>query len=119
MRAGELRQRVQIQRKTTGQGSLGQPSTSWQVLTDVWADIRHLSGMEGIKAGAITSTVQASCRLRWRDDVTPADRIAINGTAYNIEAVLPDTRRQFVDLVLKSTGQPATVGEPANNGGWG
>ena len=32
---------------------------------------------------------------------------------------LPDTRRQFVDLVLKSTGQPATVGESANNGGWG
>lgn len=119
MRAGELRQRVQIQHKVTTGGSLGHSSTSWQVLADVWGDVRHLSGMEGIKAGAITSTVQASCRLRWREDVTPAHRIALNGTAYNIEAVLPDTRRQFVDLVLKSTGQPATVGEPAYNGGWG
>lgn len=119
MRAGELRHRIQIQRKVTTGGSLGHSSTSWQVHAEVWADVRHLGGIEGIKAGAITSTVQASCRIRWRDDVTPADRVAINGMAYNIEAVLPDARRQFVDLVLKTTGQAATAGEPAYNGGWG
>lgn len=67
----------------------------------VWADIRHLSGTESIKAGAVTSVVSASARIRWRTDVTAAHRVMLEERAYNVEAVLPDSRHQYVDLLLK------------------
>lgn len=122
MRAGELRHRITIEKRTQGQGSLGQPINTWDALAHLWANVRHLGGVESIKAGAITSTVQASCRIRWRDDVTAGHRVLHDGKVYDIEAVLPDARRQFVDLVLKTTGQAAAEPEPEEppyNGGWG
>lgn len=126
MRAGELRHRVTIQAHTQAQDSWGTPLPgTWADLAQVWADLRHLGGVEAIRAGADTSMVKASCRIRWRDDVTAGHRVLHDGKVYDIEAVLPDARRQFVDLVLKTTGQAAPETpepepeEPPYNGGWG
>lgn len=123
MRAGELRHRIELQAHTQEKDAWGTllPG-AWADLAQVWADLRHLGGVEAIRAGADTSIVKASCRIRWRDDVTAGHRVLHDGKVYDIEAVLPDARRQFVDLVLKTTGQAAAEPEPEEppyNGGWG
>ena len=122
MRAGDLRHRVAIQRKTGGTDSWGTPlPEAWATFAEVWANLLHLSGSESIRADADTSIVKASCRIRWRDDVTAGDRVTHASKTYDIEAVLPGPDRVHVDLLLKLTNAVAAPAdpEPPYDGGWG
>ena len=100
MQAGRLNRRCTLQQPGTATDALGQPIPGWTDVATVWGDIRHLNGSESIKAGAVTSTVSASIRMRYRVDLRASMRVVANGTVYEIKAVLPDfQRREFVDLV--------------------
>ena len=104
MRAGLLNRRVQIQRKGPARDDAGQPMLdNWvDVTPPIWASIKHKSGMETIRADMPTSLVQASVRIRFREDVDATMRLVHGSTAYMIEAVLPDVAgRQFVDLICQ------------------
>lgn len=103
--AGSFPHQVHIQRRKPG-GALGQPSNTWENVTPspIWANVKHLSGGESIKAGADVSTVRASIRIRWRTWVEASMRVLYGSTAYQIEAVLPGGNRQHVDLVCKVVG---------------
>lgn len=81
--------------------SWGQPIDTWTDVASVWADVRPLSGLESIKADAPTSEVRASIRIRWRTDITAAMRVLHDATLYEIEAVLPGSTREHVDLVCR------------------
>lgn len=100
MSAGQLRNRVVLQAQSATQDALGQPSTEWVPVASLWADIRHVSGMETIKGGADTSTVKASIRLRHRA-FTAGQRIAHGLVNYDIKAVLPDPKREYTTLVCE------------------
>ena len=102
MQAGRLNRRCVIQQPGTTEDEIGQPIPGWTDVATVWADIRHKSGLEAIKAGAPVSTVQASIRIRYRSDVTAGMRVVHNLVAYNIVAVMPDASgREFVDLACE------------------
>lgn len=102
MRAGLLNRRINIERRATTQDALGQPSESWTLVAAVWADIRHLGGLESIKAGADTSVVRASIRIRYRTGLDAGMRVTHGADTYDVRAVLPDTaRREYVDLVCE------------------
>ncbi|MDU7586079.1 MAG: phage head closure protein [Acidovorax sp.] len=102
LRAGQLRDRVVIQQKTSGTDPWGAPlPEAWADYDSVWANIRFLSGTESIKAGADVSVVSASIRIRWRQDVTAGMRVVAGAAVYDIEAVLPGARREYVDLQAK------------------
>lgn len=102
MRAGQFNRRITLQRRTPGTGPIGQPINTWEVVATVWASVRHASGLETIKADALTSVVKASIRIRFREDVSAGMRVALAGVFYDIRAVLPDlVGRQYVDLVCE------------------
>lgn len=104
MQAGTLKDRINIQRKTGGHDEWNVPlPEGWENITakPVWANVRHLSGSEMLKADKETSTVRASVRIRWRKGVTPGMRVVHDGMTYDIEGVLPGGNRQHVDLVCK------------------
>lgn len=102
MQAGRLDSRVTIQAPGTTTDELGQPIPGWTDVALVWASIRHLSGVEAIKADAVTSTVRASIRIRWRTGLNAGMRVVHGAQVYNIEAVLPDAGgREYVDLVAE------------------
>lgn len=98
--AGQLKHRIQLQRRQAG-GGLGHPSTNWEdVGTPLWANVRHGTGSETIRAGQVASRVAVSIRIRFRVDVTASMRAVHKGTVYDIQAVQPDwVGRQHVDLV--------------------
>lgn len=99
LRAGQLRDRVVIQRKTQGTDSWGAPlPEAWADYASLWSNIRFLSGTESIKAGADTSIVKASIRIRWRTDITAGMRVVHGAQTFDIEAVLYGQRREYVDL---------------------
>lgn len=103
MQAGRLNTRCVIQRRTGGTNDWGEPlPEGWETHATVWANVKHLSGSEAIKADSEVSTVRASIRIRYRSDITAGMRVLIGTVVYDIEAVLPDmVQRKHVDLVCK------------------
>lgn len=102
MQAGRLNRRCTLQQPGTATDELGQPIPGWTDVATVWGDIRHLGGLEAIKAGAVTSSVRASIRIRYRADLDASMRVLADGRAYGIQAVMPDMRgRQYVDILAE------------------
>lgn len=99
--AGQLNTRISIEKRGEVRDAWGQPIPgAWLPVASVWANVRHLSGSEAIKADAVTSTVRASIRIRYREDLDAGMRVLIGAAVYEIAAVLPDlVRREHVDLV--------------------
>lgn len=97
-----LNHRVDIEQRSSGEDELGQPTETWTLVASVWANVKHLSGVSTIKAGADVSVVQASIRIRRRTGLDAGMRVTHSGQAYDVQAVLPDGRRQYVDLVCKA-----------------
>ena len=102
MRAGTLNRRVTFKQLTDGQDEAGQPIQTWVDLVTVWANVRHLSGVETIKADAGTSIVKASIRIRRRTDINAGMRGYLGAAIYEIKAVLPDEEsRERLDLACE------------------
>ena len=103
MDIGRLNQRISIEQRTTSQDALGEPVESWGLVCLVWADIRHLSGLETIKSGAETAFVSASIRIRYRPDISAGMRITHGANTYDIKAILHDvSKKQFTDMVCEA-----------------
>lgn len=99
--AGCLDQRIIIEQRAAGQDAIGQPVETWSLVAAVWADIRHPSGLSAIKADADTSLVKASIRIRYRTGLDAGMRAVQGGGVYDIKAVLPDSKKQYIDLVCQ------------------
>ena len=95
---------ITILQRTTAEDALGQPVETWATLAALWAEIRHPSGVQQIKAGAEVSTVRASIKIHKRADITAAMRVVHGATVYDIKAVLPDEAgRIWMFLVCEVT----------------
>lgn len=103
MRAGTLNRLVIIQRRGPAANEWNEPLPNvWVDVCKPWANIKHLSGSETIKADAVTSTVRASIRIRYRAGLDAGMRVLHGATVYAIKAVMPDeVRREHVDLVCE------------------
>ena len=100
MKAGMLRHRVTLQSRVDTVDDIGQPSTSWLTVATVWADVRYLSGLSAIKSGADISVSKCSIRMRYKA-VSAGQRIVYGDEVFEIDAVLPDGKREYVDAVCK------------------
>lgn len=96
-----LNERVTIESRESLTDELGQPIDAWLPIHALWADVRYLSGMSAIKSDADVSIVQASVRIRYRAGLNAGMRVNHRGDLLDIQAVLPDGRRQYVDLVCR------------------
>lgn len=103
MKTGTLRQRIKIERLVIGEDAIGQPIEEWQTKAITWADIRHLSGLEAVKAGAEVSIVRASIRIRYMTGLSAAMRVRHDTATYNVIAVLQDVnKREYTDLICEA-----------------
>jgi SPP1 family predicted phage head-tail adaptor len=81
----------------------GQPTGTWPTLGSWWANVQQLSGAATIRAGAESSVVKASIRLRsYVTTITNGMRATVGATVYEIRAVMPDEAgHAFTDLVCE------------------
>jgi len=100
MKAGLLRHFVALQDRVSTVDEIGQPSTSWLTTASVWADIRYLSGLSALKAGADVSVGKCTIRMRYRA-VNAGQRIVYGNEVFEIDQVLPDGKRSYVDCVCR------------------
>ncbi|RXZ42707.1 phage head closure protein [Crenobacter cavernae] len=103
MRAGSLDQRVTLQAKTAIRSDWGEEIESWVDLATVWANVRFLNGKEFITAGQEAPQVSASIRIRARP-VSSAMRAIHKGVVYDIKAVLPGPKGEYIDLAVTAAG---------------
>ena len=99
MKAGQLDQRVTVERNTTTTDGWGGVVTTWAPLFTCWAAVEPLVGREYIAAQALQSEVTARIRMRFRPWMTAQDRVIHNGTTYGIESLI-DVRSDHRELVL-------------------
>lgn len=100
--AAKFDRRLRIERRQAAQDSFGQPIQSWSLVAPVWANVKHVSGVQAIKADSEASLVRASIRVRYRTDLESGMRLVTqDGTAYAVQAVLPNRAEGVVDLVCE------------------
>ena len=99
--AAKLRTPIAIQSPLEGYDELGQPIDAWDTFYSCFADLRHLSGLETIKAGASTSIVQASILMRYRSGITAGMRVIGPHGAYNVTAVLDNKHNGETTLLAE------------------
>jgi len=92
MRAGLLRDYVEIQRNSPTQGNSGELIDSWATLAYAWVYIRASSGEEAITTHQI--------RMRYRD-ITHTDRIVFGSRVFDIVNVL-DKDGMKRDLIIEA-----------------
>ncbi|WP_287875934.1 phage head closure protein [Acidovorax sp.] len=106
MQAGQLDQRISVERLQGGFDELGQPlPDTWAHLFTCWAEVSPLLGREYLAAQAAVSEVTARIRMRFRPWMTAQDRVIHNGTVYQIESVI-DVRsaNRELHLMCKALG---------------
>ncbi|CAB3838379.1 hypothetical protein LMG26686_01319 [Achromobacter mucicolens] len=103
MKAGPLRNKVQILRQEKVRAGGGQVVGQWVEHAKVWANFQRLTGLGAIKAESEVALIKASVRIRYRDDINDTMRVQHGGIFYDVKAVLPDVvHRKHVDLVVQS-----------------
>lgn len=93
----QLNNRVLLEQPQEGDDSAGQPLPGWVSLGHRWADVKVLSGLATINAGAESSAVKASIRFNYGTTLNASMRITYDGVIYAVQAVLPDANRRYVD----------------------
>jgi SPP1 family predicted phage head-tail adaptor len=106
--AGRLDRRITLERKvTSGRNDRGGPATTWEVVDTVWAGVRYGSpdggsGSEGEVASRIIGFLEGAFTIRWRADITSANRIRYDGYVWNITNVSEKGRRDVLVLMAKA-----------------
>jgi len=93
----QLNHRVLIEQPKQGKDAANQPLKGWDPVGHRWADVKVLSGMATISAGAESSVVKASIRFNHATALDASMRITYDGVVWAIQSVLPDASRRYVD----------------------
>lgn len=101
--SGDLRDRVQLQRKGVAQSpTTGEMLESWTTVATVWADMHYQSVREFIAAAAEQSEVRGYAMIRYRSDVDAKWRVVYRGRYYGVLGVMPDNEsgREHLTIAL-------------------
>ncbi len=102
MKAGELDQRVTLQRREQGEDEAGQPFEDWLPYLSAWAAVYPLRGREIVAADAVASITDVRVILRYRPGITPAMRVQHGADTYRIESVIDvKSGRRELELLCK------------------
>lgn len=104
MQAGKLDRFLRIERKVETRNDFNEKVLGWELVAEIWATVKDLSGREYLQSGAIQSEVKTKIFLRYRAGVEAGMRVVDGGDIYNIEAVLGRDRRSNMLTLMCSRG---------------
>jgi SPP1 family predicted phage head-tail adaptor len=101
--AGSLREPLQIQRKATVSDGMGGQAIQWVTMATVRGDVRPLSGREAVQAMQLQASLTHRIYIRYRADLTPADRLVMRGQPLQIRAIVNvEMRNRWLELACDS-----------------
>ena len=103
MNAGQLRDRIAIQVRASGQDSSGQPVDVWTDLVEFFANVERLSGREYFLARSTGADINTRVTTRYYPGIKASDRIIFENKVFDIEAVIPEKKTQL-ELMCKEAG---------------
>ena len=103
MPAGQLNQRVTLQRRASGLDAAGQTSTTWSDVATLWANVRPLRGRDLLAAAQQQATFDAKVTIRYRADVLATDRLVWGTQPLEIVGEPINVDGRSVDLELMCT----------------
>lgn len=106
IRAGLLDRRVRIDRLHVERDDVGQPVERWSLVAEVWARVEPLGGREGFGQQQFVATGDVRFTIRWRDDVTPLERITYGAREYDVVSVAEEGRREALLIVGRCRTEP-------------
>lgn len=99
MTAGKLREPITIQRKQPTPDGLGGQTLQWVSLFTTRADVRPVSGREAVQAMQLQASITHRIYIRYRADLTAADRILLRGQPLQIRAIINiEMRNRWLEL---------------------
>jgi len=97
--AGSLREQLTIQRKVAVSDGMGGQAIQWIDLATVRGDVRPLSGRESVQAMQLQASLTHRIYIRYRADMTPADRLVMRGQPLQIRAIVNvEMRNRWLEL---------------------
>lgn len=103
MRAGSLRDRVEVLRRIEWQTSSGEIRFDWRVAFSLWGDVSVTSARELIASGREISEVKWRVFIRGGKDISPTMRVRARDKVLEIKAVIPDGRsgKEYMTLLCE------------------
>lgn len=101
--SGKLRHRLQILTLTAEQNSDGEMVETWDELDTVWGSFEPYSTKDVLLARSAQEQSSARAVIRYRDDVTSAERVSFRSRLYKIDGPpLPDPESgtEYLTLML-------------------
>lgn len=96
--AGDLRERVTIERPLRTADGAGGADVTWETLASVWAEVATLGGSELTLGERTEARAAHRVTIRFRDDVTAEMRLVWRGKALDIRGLRPDAKRQWLTI---------------------
>lgn len=89
MNAGELRERVTIERESESRSDSGEVLMTYTPVATVWAAVEPLRGREYFDAQRVQAEVNHRIRIRYRDGIEPKMRVSMaTGRTFDIESAI-------------------------------
>lgn len=98
MNIGKLDRRITIERRTETVKPSGSVVKAWAPIASVWAEIIQQTATEFFTGYGEAETGSVIFRIRFVADITTADRVTYNGTAYNLKEIKELGRRDALEL---------------------
>lgn len=104
MRAGKLDKTITVQRFASAVDDYGTETQAWSTVATVRAQVIQSSTEEFLKAFGTTPESAIVFRIRHRDGIVLADRVAYAGRAYDLKEIKELGRREGLELRCVAAG---------------
>lgn len=101
MEAGQLRERITLQQRTSAVAASGEDIYTWADFAEVFAFAEPLRGREFFAAVQAQSSVDVKFTIRWRNDIDSTMRVMWRSQPYEIDSapINPKGARVWLELM--------------------
>lgn len=101
MNAGKLDRRITIETPVITYDEWNHPQKSWGQLALVWASKTDRTESEVTELSQTVAINRTVWTIRWRDDITTAQRIQYNNDLYEIKGIKELGRREGLQITTE------------------
>lgn len=101
--AGQLRERVVVERATESRNRLGETTYSYSTFAEVWASVTGVTAREFLLANTQQTEITHRIRMRFLPGLTNQMRISWRGRTLQIISVLEHESRSVHELICSET----------------
>lgn len=105
MRAGRLRQRITIRRKSVTRDNMGGEVVTWVDDDPIPAEAEPIRGREYVALQQSESELEVRFRIRYQPDITPDVRVVWRSTVYELVSPAIDVggRKREMELMCRTS----------------